>query len=242
MNNNPNIVSAVSHHPLYHTWWNMMQRCYNKRSASYDFYGALGTRVDQHWHVFDNFLKDVSATPRPKGYTLDRINPNQDYGPNNWRWASRRLQSLNTRKPRASGIKGHGTRASKLPLHGSSRVLTANGITQPVSFWAKSLGCSAQALLWRVDKGGLTEQEAVDAGKRLKRRAYAWEGNAEIPGMTGGRGMRLVHNGETLTVKEWGVRQNLRPSLIRNRILKGWTVEQALGFAPRPHGNAKPTV
>lgn len=80
----------------YRSWDAMMQRCYDKNVAHYKRYGALGIIVCERWHTFLNFMEDMGE--RPKGYTLDRINPFGNYEINNCRWATYKEQANNKRK------------------------------------------------------------------------------------------------------------------------------------------------
>jgi len=86
---------GMSAGPLYGTWRGMLMRCGNPRAINYPDYGALGVKVCARWHVFRYFHADVGDPP--PGKTLDRRNPFGDYEPNNWRWATRAEQRLNTR-------------------------------------------------------------------------------------------------------------------------------------------------
>jgi len=74
----------------------MLLRCNNPASKSYKDYGGRGITVCESWLKFDNFLADMGA--RPPDRTLDRRNVNGNYEPENCRWATRKEQSMNTRK------------------------------------------------------------------------------------------------------------------------------------------------
>ena len=81
--------------PTYKTWQNMMTRCYNQKVKSFKDYGERGIKVCNGWHIFENFLADMGE--RPKGTTLDRVDNNGDYTPDNCRWATKLTQARNTR-------------------------------------------------------------------------------------------------------------------------------------------------
>lgn len=84
----------------YITWQNMIQRCTDKAHDHYHYYGGRGIRVCDEWRTnYAAFLADMGD--RPSGMTLDRIDPDGDYGPDNCRWASPSVQRLNRRQPQA---------------------------------------------------------------------------------------------------------------------------------------------
>lgn len=79
-------------------YYGMIARCNDKSNVSYKNYGARGIKVCNRWlESFDNFLKDVGYPPN-KNYSLDRIDSNGNYEPNNVRWASNTMQAINRNK------------------------------------------------------------------------------------------------------------------------------------------------
>lgn len=118
----------VKQHPLFETWRAMRKRCYYEKHPEYKNYGGRGIKVCNRWQGkdgFENFLNDMG--PRPNGeypsgrpmYTLDRIDVDGDYCPENCRWATQKEQCLNTRQ---------------------TVYITHNGETKPMREWIKILG------------------------------------------------------------------------------------------------------
>lgn len=89
----------------------MLYRCFNPERVKYENYGGSGVTVDPRWFVFETFINDMG--PRPKGYTLDRIDNTKGYGPDNCRWVDVNEQRTNRRKFKNSmfkykGVSAHG--------------------------------------------------------------------------------------------------------------------------------------
>lgn len=93
--------------PTYTSWESMRDRCASKNKQKYPKYAGRGISVCGRWeNSFENFLEDMGE--RPEGTSLDRIDVNGDYTPENCRWVCQSIQSFNqkVRKNNSSGRAG----------------------------------------------------------------------------------------------------------------------------------------
>ena len=123
----------------YRVWAGMKTRCYNTGDDSYRNYGERGIYVCDRWvNSFETFYEDMGKYPG-KGYSLDRIDNDGPYSPENCRWATVHEQQNNRR---------------------NNNVLTYDGKSMTVTQWSELLGINKQTLYARV-RAGWTSEKAL---------------------------------------------------------------------------------
>ncbi len=121
-----------------HRAWSALKcRCLNPNATSYEHYGGRGITVCERWkNSFEAFFDDMG--PRPSSlYSIDRIDVNQGYSPENCRWATAKTQRRNSRQ---------------------NKYLSFRGRTQTLVEWAEETGLSAGAIRLRLSKGWTIER------------------------------------------------------------------------------------
>lgn len=104
---NSNYKHGYKHTRIYHIWVDMRQRCNNPHNYSYAYYGGRGIKVCEEWEQsFPAFLLWSENNGYTDELTIDRIDCNSDYCPDNCRWVDRKTQSINKRNSRFVTYKG----------------------------------------------------------------------------------------------------------------------------------------
>lgn len=123
---------------LFKAWGGMFERCTNVRHKQYAYYGGRGISVCDRWSSYSNFIEDMGF-PTSSDHSLERVNVDLNYSPDNCVWATDKMQQRNKR---------------------SNILLTANGKTQCVGAWAEETGIGWGTLRSRM-KRGLSGEDVI---------------------------------------------------------------------------------
>jgi hypothetical protein len=144
-------------HPLYKTWQTMISRCYQPTCSSYKTYGARGITVCDAWigtkrklsggDGFLAFLRDVGDRPSSM-HTLDRIDNNRGYYPDNVRWATPLQQAKN---------------------RSTTKLVTIGDKTQSFSAWLRELGVASSVAFRRMKKTNINHEQFVQTVIELRK-------------------------------------------------------------------------
>ena len=97
----------MSETKLYKVWSSMKQRCSNKKSQVYKYYGGKGIKVCEEWDVFMIFHNWAHDNGYKIGLSIDRIDGSKEYSPKNCRWSSKSIQTRNTKKIYSNNTSGY---------------------------------------------------------------------------------------------------------------------------------------
>lgn len=172
-----------NHSKTYKAWASVISRCENPNNKAYCNYGGRGIKVCDRWKKsFENFLADMGESPSTN-HSIDRINVNGDYEPENCRWIPIAEQSRNQRRNvfltyqgqtmllvdwvEKTGIdqstishrlkKGWSVEDALSTPPGTKnkryKKITYQGKTQCAASWAKEVGLHPGTLRWRLKQG-----------------------------------------------------------------------------------------
>lgn len=134
---------------LFTIWTGMKTRCFNTKVREYHQYGGRGITMLEEWRLsFTVFYEWAISTGYNDSLSIDRIDVNGSYVPENCRWATTMEQSRNRR---------------------NSRLYTYNGVTRNSVDWATLFGISVQVLNQRI-KLGWTMEKALTVSTKGKHR------------------------------------------------------------------------
>ena len=135
---------------VYTSWSHMLCRCYNKKDSRYRFYGATGVKVCEEWKNNPSaFCEWALANGFSEELTLDRIDVNGDYSPENCRWSTKTEQARNKR---------------------NNRFIEYNGSKVTVSEYSEITGVKQSSIDWRLNKSSMCESEAVKRPIRTQKK------------------------------------------------------------------------
>jgi hypothetical protein len=130
----------------YSIWTNMINRCTNPKIHNWMDYGGRGIFVCQRWREsFENFLSDMGEVPA--GLSIDRINNDLGYEPNNCRWATAIDQQNNTSR---------------------NHIVEFRGESMTIAQWAAKTGISANVLYARINRWGWSTERALTTPSRQR--------------------------------------------------------------------------
>jgi len=121
---------------LWRVWSHMKDRCNNPNNKDYNLYGGRGITYCTEWESLQQFAEWAMSSGYADDLTIDRIDPNGNYCPENCRWATRLEQSRNLR---------------------TVRWLSYNGETHTIGEWAEILGVKQGSLASRIQRGWTVE-------------------------------------------------------------------------------------
>jgi hypothetical protein len=130
---------------IYAIWRSMIQRCYDKNCDVYYRYGGRGINVCNKWQTFEGFYEDMGD--KPKGKSLERLDNDGDYCPENVIWADAKTQANNRR---------------------SNVILEHNGKKQTMQQWCDELDLKIGTVWARLNVYGYSVAKALTPGWRAK--------------------------------------------------------------------------
>jgi len=117
---------------LYRTWSNIKQRCYNPNFTHYKYYGGRGLKMCDEWQSFEAFCDWAIANGYSENLTIERIDNDGDYEPNNCEWKTMKDQANNK---------------------SNNRKITFAGTTKTVAQWSNKTGIPYNILIRRLFRG-----------------------------------------------------------------------------------------
>lgn len=136
-----NKTHELSHHKLYKIYYNIKSRCYNPKTQNYYLYGGRGIKMCKDWYKdFFSFYTWAINNDYKEDLTIDRIDVNKDYEPNNCRWIDIKTQANNRR---------------------NNHYITCNNETHTIAEWAEKLKLKRGTLSARINNYNWSIEKAL---------------------------------------------------------------------------------
>lgn len=236
------IKHGLSKTRLYRIWNLMKFRCYNNKSKNFKHYGGRGIYICDEWK--NDFLSFYNWS-MDNGYndmlTIDRIDNNGSYTPENCRWTTIREQSRNRSNNRLLKYKGftrclidwssltginYSTLGARLRRGDNienaletqvegNRLITFNGETKTLTEWSEQTGIKICTLWGRLEKGW-TVEEALTIPAKRKKRFYCHSKKM------------ITYKGVSKTLAGWSRETGISYGTLYNRLKNGQSIEDAL--------------
>lgn len=137
-------VARITHHQsnsrLYSIWDNMNARCFNHKNTCYVRYGGRGITVCDEWRTFENFYNWAMSSGYSDELTIDRIDVDGNYCPENCRWADFYTQANNKK---------------------NNRFIEFKGKKMTIPQWSRETGISQGTIRSRIDRLGWSVEDAL---------------------------------------------------------------------------------
>ena len=217
-------------------YYGMKQRCYNENSINFKYYGGKGVAICDEWLLsFENFFDWAINNGYNENLTIDRIDSEKEYSPDNCKWSTKKEQAYN----RSISVK-----------------LTLNGRTMYMTEWAEELEIDKKILSWRYNNGWSDEEiltrprdykenkltlngethsmsewsritgiKVATISYRIKK---GWSVEDTLTKSSNDREIKITYNNKTKTLKEWAEYLDIPKLRLNNRRNKGWSDEEII--------------
>ena len=214
----------------------MRLRCYNENNVNYKYYGGKGVTICDEWLLsFENFFDWAINNGYNENLTIDRIDSEKEYSPDNCKWSTKKEQAYN----RSMSVR-----------------LTLNGRTMYMTEWAEELEIDKKILSWRYNNGWSDEEiltrprdykenkltlnekthsmsewsritgiKVATISDRMKK---GWSVEDALTKSPNDREIKITHNKETRTLTEWAKMLDVPKTRLSNRYRRGWTDEEII--------------
>lgn len=195
-------IHGCNKNEFYHTWYNMMKRCYDKESHNYERYGGRGIYVCDEWHDPKVFIDWAYETigEKDRNYTVDRIDTNGPYAPWNCRWATAKEQGRNKE---------------------STIMIQLNGEEKPLAEWCEIYGLNYTTVRERFKRGW-----SIEESFKLRPREFVHQPNKRVCDKY------FTIDGVERNISDWAKHYGISRHTVYKRLEKGWDILDALTTPP----------